>query len=104
MCCLFSTLVLFGPRFAILVWGLLQPARWEVAFSTFLWPLVGFLIMPWTTLMYVAVAPLGVTGVDWFWIGLAIAMDIVSWSGSAWGNRDRIRGYGPPTGTPTATA
>jgi hypothetical protein len=104
MCCLFSTLVLFGPRFAILVWGLLQPARWEVAFSTFLWPLVGFLIMPWTTLMYVAVAPLGVTGFDWFWIGLAIAMDIVSWSGSAWGNRDRIRSYGPPTGTPTATA
>jgi hypothetical protein len=103
MCCLFSTLVLFGPRLAILVWGLIQPARWEAAFSTFLWPLVGFLIAPWTTLTYVAVAPLGVTGFDWFWIGLAVLFDIASWSGSAWGNRDRIRGYGP-TGTPTATA
>jgi hypothetical protein len=53
--------------------------------------------------MYVGVAPLGVTGFDWFWIGLAIAMDIASWSGSAWGNRDRIKSYGPPA-TPTATA
>jgi hypothetical protein len=99
MCCLVSTLVLFGPRLAILVWGLLQPARWEAAFSTFVWPLIGFLVLPYTTLMYVAVAPLGVSGFDWFWLALGVVIDIASWSGSAYGNRDKIRGYGS-TGPP----
>ena len=99
MCCLFTTLVLLGPRVAILVWGLMQPARWELAFSTFVWPLLGFVFLPWTTLMYVAVAPLGVSGFDWFWLALALFADIISYSGSAWGNRDRIKSYG---GTATA--
>lgn len=94
MCCLFSTMVLFGPRLAIIVWGLLQPVRWEATFSTFVWPLLGFLFVPWTTLMYVAVAPNGVTGLDWVWMVLGVIVDIASYSGSAYGNRDRIRGYG----------
>jgi hypothetical protein len=96
MCCLFTTLVLLGPRVAILVWGLAQPARWELAFSTFVWPLLGFLFFPWTTLMYVAVAPAGVTGFDWFWIVVAVLVDISSYTGGAYGNRDRIRRYSTP--------
>jgi hypothetical protein len=93
MCCLFTTLVLLGPRVAILVWGLAQPVRWEAAFSTFVWPLLGFLFFPWTTLMYVTVAPAGVTGLDWLWLGIAFFADIVSYTGGAYGNRDRIRRY-----------
>ena len=65
MCCLFTTLVLFGPRLGILVWWLIAPARWNAAFETFLWPFLGFLFLPWTTLMYVVVFPGGVTGFDW---------------------------------------
>jgi len=99
MCCVFTTMVLLGPRLAILVWGLVQPARWDAAFSTFLWPLLGFLLFPWTTLMYVAVAPLGVTGFDWMWLAFGAVADIASYTGGAYGNRDRIRSYGP-----TATA
>lgn len=94
---MFTSLVLLGPRFAILVWGLVQPARWEAAFSTFVWPLIGFLFLPWTTLMYVGVAPLGVSGFDWFWLVLAFLLDIASYSGSAWGNRERINSYRSPT-------
>ena len=94
MCCLFTTMALFGPRLAIIVWGIIQPARWELAFSTFIWPLLGFLFLPWTTLMYVAVSPSGVTGFDWFWMILAVVVDLASYSGSAYGNRDRIKGYG----------
>jgi hypothetical protein len=98
MCCLFTTMVLVGPRAAIIVWGLAQPARWELAFSTFVWPLFGFLFLPWTTLMYVAVIPNGVTGFDWFWIVIGAIIDIASYSGSAYGNRDRIRSYGTGAG------
>ena len=62
MCCAVAILFAFGPRAAILVWWLIEPIRWGAAFDTFLWPFLGFLVLPWTTLMYVAVAPAGSTG------------------------------------------
>ena len=93
MCCFAAILVLLGPRLAIIVWGIAQPVRWDQAFTTFLWPLLGFLVLPWTTLMYVAVFPGGVTGFDWFGIALAVLADIASYSGSAYGNRARIQHY-----------
>jgi hypothetical protein len=93
MCCLFTTLVLFGPRLGILVWWLIDPIRWNQAFQSFFWPFLGFLFLPWTTLMYVVVFPLGVTGFDWVWLILGVLADIASYSGGAYGNRDRIPGY-----------
>lgn len=94
MCCLFTSMALFGPRIAIIVWGLLQPVRWELAFSTFVWPLLGFVFAPWATLMYVLVAPNGVDGLDWLWIALGFLLDLGSYIGGGYGNRGRIRGYG----------
>ena len=93
MCCFFTSLVFFGPRLAILVWWLLQPSRWALAFSgSFIWPLLGFIFLPWATIMYVLVAPGGVTGFDWIWLGLGVLADIASYGGGGWGNRDRL-GY-----------
>jgi hypothetical protein len=69
--------------------------RWEAAFNTWIWPLLGFIFLPWTTLMYVAVAPTGtgsVTGFDWVWLGLAVIVDIASYGGGAYGNREKIPG------------
>ena len=57
MCCLFSTLFLLGPRAAIIIWWIAQPVRWDAAFSSWLWPVIGFFIAPWTTLMWAGVAP-----------------------------------------------
>ena len=57
MCCLLASLFMFGPRAAIVVWALIEPARWSASFDTVLWPIVGFLLLPWMTLMFVAVAP-----------------------------------------------
>ena len=93
MCCLFASLVLLGPRAAILVWWLVDTARWNAAFESFIWPLLGFLFLPWTTIMYVLVFPGGIAGFDWIWLGLGVLADIASYSGSAYGNRDRIPGY-----------
>ncbi len=93
MCCLFTTLVFLGPRIGILVWWLLQPLRWQAAFSSFLWPLLGFLFLPWTTIMYVGIFPGGVTGFDWVWLALAFFADIASYTGGGYGNRNRIPGY-----------
>ncbi len=93
MCCFFTTLVLLGPRAAILIWWLVQPVRWQITFPSFIWPLLGFLFVPWTTLMYVLVAPGGVIGFDWVWLGLAVLADIGMHVGGGYGNRDRIPGY-----------
>lgn len=89
MCCLFTTLALLGPRAGILVWWLLAPARWDLAFSGWLWPILGFVFAPWTTLSYVLVAPGGVTSLDWIWIAIGVLLDLSFWFGGAWGNRDR---------------
>jgi hypothetical protein len=79
MCCFFVILLFLGPRFAIPIWWLLQPARWNAAFQSFIWPLLGFIFLPWTTLMFVAVAPFGnVAGSDWLWLALAFFGDLMS--------------------------
>ena len=59
MCCVVASLFALGPRAAILIWWLVEPVRWGAAFDTFVWPFIGFLILPWTTLMYVLVYPGG---------------------------------------------
>lgn len=93
MCCVFATLVFLGPRVGILIWWLVEPLRWQLAFNSFVWPILGVIFLPWTTLMYVMVAPGGVTGFNWFWVILAVVADIASYSGSVYGNRDRIPSY-----------
>jgi hypothetical protein len=91
--CLFLTLLFLGPRAAILLWWLIEPLRWSAVFDTFLLPFLGFMFLPWTTLMYVVVGIGGITGWDWLWIGLAVFADIASYAGGAVGGRGRVPGY-----------
>jgi hypothetical protein len=70
----------------------MDPGRWALAFpGSFIWPLLGFLFLPWTVLMYVLVARGGIGGFDWIWLGLGLLADIGSYGGGGYGNRDRIR-------------
>jgi hypothetical protein len=93
MCCLVAALFMLGPRAAILVWWLLEPVRWSATFDTFIWPFAGFLVAPWTTLMYVAVFPAGINGFDYLWLGIGVAMDLFSWFGGGYTNRNRMPTY-----------
>jgi hypothetical protein len=49
---------------------------------------LGWLFLPWTTLMYIAVYPGGVQGFDWILMGLAIFTDMATYFG---GYRERER-------------
>jgi hypothetical protein len=98
--CLFLSLLLFGPRVVIVFWWIIEPLRWSAAFDSFILPFLGFLFLPWTTLMYVLVSPGGVEGLDLLWIGLAVAADLASYAGGAIGGRGRVPGYGPSGGSP----
>lgn len=90
MCCVIAALFTLGPRAAILFWWIIQPIRWGETFDTFLWPFLGFLFLPWTTLMYVLVYPAGINGFDYVWLGFGIAFDVFSWAGGGWTNRNRL--------------
>ena len=92
MCCVFTILLFFGPRLGILIWWLLNPRYVGFAFPNWILGILGWLFLPWTTLMYILIYPGGVVGFDWVWIGLAVVADIASYGGGGYGNRDRLRG------------
>jgi hypothetical protein len=93
MCCVMTVLLMLGPRAGILVWWLVNPARFTLVFrGSFMWPLLGFLFLPWTTLAYLLVAPFGVVGFDWIWLILALLADLSTYGGGGYGNRERLRG------------
>ena len=81
MCCFFTALLFFGPRLAILVWYLFTPVYVNSAFDSFFWGFLGFLFLPWTTLMYIAIYPGGIFGFDWILLGLGIFADMAHYFG-----------------------
>jgi hypothetical protein len=85
MPCLLALLALLSPRvalFAIAVFSDL-PSR---AMDGILLPLLGFFVLPWTTLAYIVVWDLGthqVAGFEWFIVIVAFLVDIGAVGGSA---------------------
>jgi hypothetical protein len=81
MCCFFLILLGLGPRFAIIAMWLFG-SRVDLAFGSALWPLLGLLLAPWTTLMYLlAWSPAGgVSGGEWILVGLGLALDIATYA------------------------
>ena len=92
MCCFFTTVLFLGPRAGVLIWWLIRPVYYQAAFQSFIWPILGVIFAPWTTLMYLLVARGGVVGFDWVWMSLAVLADLGTYAGGGYGNRDRIRG------------
>ncbi len=89
MCCLLATMSLIGPRFGILLWWLMDTDRWNAAFENFFLAFVGFLLVPWTTIAYVATFPGGITGFDWVILALGLFVDFLSYGGGGYAERYR---------------
>ena len=95
--CLLLSLLLFGPRLVGILWWLADGARWTVTFGdNFLIPALGILFLPWTTIIYVLVFPLGIEGLDWLWLGLGAVADLGAYFGGGLRGRQRLSGYGTP--------
>ena len=84
----------FAPRIVIILAWLFSE-RWDAVWDTWIWPLLGFIFLPYTTIMYVLVWNIatGVSGWDWLWIGLGVMLDIMKWAQIA-NNRREIPYYG----------
>ncbi len=74
------------------VYAVSQP---RIHHTMVIWPILGIIFLPFTTLMYVLVYnPLvGVTGWGWLWVFFGLVLDISSYSSSAYTNRNRMPGY-----------
>ena len=92
--CLFALGAAFFPRLAVLFIWLFTPLV-NRAFTMVIWPILGIIFLPFTTLTYVLVynPVVGVTGWGWFWVILGLVLDISSYSSSAYTNRNRMPGY-----------
>ena len=85
MGCLLAVFAGMFPRFALIIFWIAWPERMDATFTTFLWPLLGIIFLPFTTLIYVLLwSPgTGVTDSDWLWLALAVLFDLAHWSASA---------------------
>lgn len=87
-CCLIAIIAAFAPRIALVLVWIFTPYV-SRAYGSFLWPLLGLLFLPFTTLLYALVYQpgVGVTGWGWFWVALGLFLDISSYSGGYRGRR-----------------
>jgi hypothetical protein len=102
MCCITTLALVFISRIAILYWWLTDPQRFGLAFQnwglpglalpTWIWPLLGALFLPWTTLAYLYAFPGGIAGYEWILLGVALLVDLAGHGGS-YRHRRRMPGY-----------
>ena len=93
MCCFLTTLIFIGPRFAILVWWLIRPVYVGAAFDSILLTLLAWAFIPWTVLAYLMVYTGGIVGFDWVILILGVLVDIASYTGGFWYNKEQVPGY-----------
>lgn len=100
--CILSMAIVIAPRLMlILAW--IFSERWDVVWrGNWFWPLLGTLLAPYTTIMYMlSWSPAGIAGWDWMWIIMGVLLDIMKW-GQIAQNRNSIPGI-PKDEMPPAT-
>jgi hypothetical protein len=87
-CCLLALIGLFSPRLAIFLLAVFTNDL-SRAFDSWLVPLLGFFLLPWTTLVYTLLWTTSrhVDGVEWVLVGAAVLLDI----GVVGGGQGRFR-------------
>jgi hypothetical protein len=88
MACLVVLLAFISPRLALFAIFLFSDLL-SRAFDSWFVPLLGFFLLPWTTLAYAVMWSASsneVTGFEWFIVILAFLVDLGSWA-----NRGRTR-------------
>ena len=85
MGCLFVLLGGVFPRLALFIVWVARPRMVDAAFDSWIWPLLGLIFLPWTTLAYVlAWGPVNdVSGLGWLVVAIGLAADIATYSSRA---------------------
>jgi hypothetical protein len=79
--CLVALLALISPRLALFALWLFSDLL-SRAFDSWLVPLIGFFLLPWTTLAYAVMwsSSNDVTGFEWFIVILGFFFDLAAWA------------------------
>jgi len=85
MCCIVLIAGFLGPRLAVFFLWLFDRPQVSAAFDSFWIGVLGFLVLPWTTFMWVvSYQPLfGVKGFGWVLVGFGLVMDLITYTGGA---------------------
>ena len=80
--CLLALLALISPRLVLFLLWIFSDVL-SRAYDSWIIPLLGFFLLPWTTLTYAAMWDWGsgrhVTGIEWFFVVLAFLLDLSSY-------------------------
>jgi hypothetical protein len=93
--CLTGAVAGFARLFLLFAW-IARPVLFNAAFGSFIIPCLGFVFLPFTTLMYlILIQGVGkIGGIDWLWIILAVVIDLASLGAATVANRNQIpQGY-----------
>jgi hypothetical protein len=84
VCCLILLLGVFGPRVGFAAWWIFGD-KVDAAFDGWVWPLLGLIFLPWTSICYVlAWGPIDeVSGAGWLLVALGFLLDVMSYSARA---------------------
>lgn len=91
MCCVVSTIFFLGPRAGLLIWWLVNPARFTLVYNNLILPILGTIFLPVTTLTYTFIfnpAFGGPAGLDWLWLAIALIVDLSLYGGGAYSRRN----------------
>jgi len=84
MGCILALLALISPRLVLFLLWLFSDVL-SRAYDAWIIPLLGFFLLPWTTLTYAAFWDWGaghhVVGIEWFFVGLAFVIDLGAYVG-----------------------
>lgn len=86
--CILALLGAIAPRLALVLMFLFTDML-SRAFDTILIPILGFIFLPLTTVIYVFVAPNGLGPFDWILLIIGVLIDLGSLGGGAYGRRGR---------------
>lgn len=85
MPCLVVLLALISPRLALAAMWLFSDIL-SRAYDSWIVPLLGFFVLPWTTLAYAGLWDAGtnkVSGFEWFIVAFAFVLDVGSYLGGS---------------------
>jgi hypothetical protein len=93
MGCISLVMGVIAPRLFLLVGWSNDQAYWNGLLGSAVWLGLGWLFLPWTTLMYGLVQPNGLSFLNWIFIIAAVALDLGTWGVGVLGGRKEVSNY-----------
>ena len=90
MTAIFGALI---PRFIIFVGWINDQAAWQAIYGSPLFFLLGWLFLPWTTLIYALAEPNGLSPLNLVFLVLAVLLDLGTWGAGFFATRERTSNF-----------